>query len=46
MFAIALGTGTQDANGQWLECFFPYPVRSPDASLVDALLDGQTLHLT
>ena len=38
MFAIAIGTGTTDNNGQLLEAFFPYPVRNPSASLVQALL--------
>ncbi|QGG79956.1 2,3,4,5-tetrahydropyridine-2,6-dicarboxylate N-succinyltransferase [Litorivicinus lipolyticus] len=42
MFAIALGTGTQDAQGQWLECFFPYPVRNPSDALVSALLNDQS----
>lgn len=38
MFAIAIGTGTTDNNGQLLEAFFPYPVRNPSSSLVKALL--------
>ena len=38
MFAIAIGTGTTDNNGQLLEAFFPYPVRNPSASLVQTLL--------
>ena len=38
MFAIAIGTGTTDNNGQLLEAYFPYPVRNPSASLVQALL--------
>lgn len=41
MFAIALGTGTRDAQGQLLEAYFPYPTRNPSQALVDALLGGQ-----
>ncbi|MGB0965728.1 MAG: tetrahydrodipicolinate N-succinyltransferase N-terminal domain-containing protein [Litorivicinus sp.] len=45
MFAIALGTGTLDANGQLLEAYFPYPVSNPSDALVQALLgDAQPGH--
>ena len=36
-FAMGLGIGTQNSNGEWLEVFFPQPVLNPSADLVAAL---------
>lgn len=32
-YALGLGIGTQDRNGNWLEVFYPQPVFSPAATL-------------
>jgi len=37
LFAIGLGTGTRGARGNWLEVFYPAPLRNVDAALADAL---------
>ncbi|MEY1661465.1 2,3,4,5-tetrahydropyridine-2,6-dicarboxylate N-succinyltransferase [Isoalcanivorax beigongshangi] len=34
MFALALGCGTQNRDGDWLELFFPAPLLEPAAALV------------
>ena len=31
LFAIGLGTGTRGARGNWLEVFYPAPLRNVDA---------------
>src|SRR6056300_177091 len=36
-FALGLGIGTQNSNGEWLEVFYPQPVLNPSADLVAAL---------
>ncbi len=36
-FALALGVGTQNAKGQWLEVFYPNPILAPDTALVTAV---------
>lgn len=36
-FALGLGIGTQNSNGEWLEVFFPQPVLNPSADLVASL---------
>jgi 2,3,4,5-tetrahydropyridine-2-carboxylate N-succinyltransferase len=36
-FALGLGIGTQNSNGEWLEVFYPQPVLNPSADLVTAL---------
>lgn len=36
MFSFALGTGTQNTQGEWLEVYYPVPLLAPDASLVEA----------
>lgn len=33
MFSFALGTGTQNSKGEWLEVFFPAPLHAPAAAL-------------
>lgn len=37
LFALALGTGTRNSRGEWIEAFFPKPMLSPDSSLISAL---------
>lgn len=37
LFALGLGTGTRGARGNWLEVFYPAPLRDPDAALGAAL---------
>ena len=32
-FAIGLGTGACNANGEWLECFYPLPMLHPSVEL-------------
>lgn len=36
-YALALGVGTQNQKGQWLEVYYPRPLLGPDASLVSTL---------
>jgi 2,3,4,5-tetrahydropyridine-2-carboxylate N-succinyltransferase len=36
MFSFALGIGTQNTQGNWLEIYYPAPLSSPDDSLVAA----------
>ncbi|MAD62295.1 2,3,4,5-tetrahydropyridine-2,6-dicarboxylate N-succinyltransferase [Haliea sp.] len=36
-YALGLGLGTRNSNGDWLEVFFPNPVLSPSDELVAAL---------
>jgi 2,3,4,5-tetrahydropyridine-2-carboxylate N-succinyltransferase len=36
MFSFALGIGTQNTQGEWLEVYYPVPLLAPDASLVKA----------
>lgn len=38
MFAFALGTGTQNTRGEWLEIYYPAPLLSPDVELTDAVI--------
>jgi len=40
-FAFGLGVGTHNSKGDWLEVFFPAPVRSPSAALVQAMAGYQ-----
>ncbi len=35
-FSFAIGVGTQNANGEWLEVFYPQPTLKPGAELVEA----------
>ena len=37
LFALGLGTGTRSARGNWLEVFYPAPLRNADAAVVAAL---------
>lgn len=36
MFSLALGTGTQNSHGEWLEVYYPEPQFEPAASLTQA----------
>ena len=36
-FALGLGVGTHNSNGEWLEIFFPLPILHPTQHLADAL---------
>ncbi|WP_373182139.1 2,3,4,5-tetrahydropyridine-2,6-dicarboxylate N-succinyltransferase [Halomonas campaniensis] len=36
MLSFALGIGTQNTQGDWLEIYYPAPLLSPDASLTEA----------
>ena len=37
MYALALGIGTKNVRGEWLEVYFPAPLFHPDTALVDVL---------
>lgn len=37
MFSLALGIGTKNAQGQWLEVYYPHPLLHPAPALVQAL---------
>ncbi|GGB01575.1 2,3,4,5-tetrahydropyridine-2,6-dicarboxylate N-succinyltransferase [Agarivorans gilvus] len=39
-FSYAVGVGSKNANGQWLEVFYPAPVLNPTAAQVSALTKG------
>ncbi|MCM2129658.1 2,3,4,5-tetrahydropyridine-2,6-dicarboxylate N-succinyltransferase [Larsenimonas rhizosphaerae] len=36
MLSFALGIGTQNTQGDWLEIYYPAPLHHPDAALTDA----------
>lgn len=36
-FAFAIGIGTKNSKGEWLEVFYPQPVFQPEPVLIDAL---------
>lgn len=35
-FALAIGVGTKNSKGDWLEVFYPQPLLNPSAALIDA----------
>ncbi len=37
LYSVGLGVGTQNRNGQWLEVFYPQPLRNPDTSITEVL---------
>ena len=37
MYALALGIGTKNMRGEWLEVYFPAPLFHPETALVDVL---------
>ncbi|MDY7117056.1 2,3,4,5-tetrahydropyridine-2,6-dicarboxylate N-succinyltransferase [Halomonas sp. SSL-5] len=37
MLSFALGTGTQNTQGDWLEIYYPAPLLNPDDGLVEAV---------
>lgn len=39
-FAIGIGIGTQNSNGEWLEVFYPAPLLHPAAELVSIVVDS------
>ncbi|GLS27984.1 2,3,4,5-tetrahydropyridine-2,6-dicarboxylate N-succinyltransferase [Marinibactrum halimedae] len=39
-YSIGLGVGTQNAQSQWLEVFYPHPVLTPAESTVNAILSA------
>ena len=36
-FSLAIGVGTQNLQGNWLEVFYPQPLLNPPRELVHAL---------
>jgi 2,3,4,5-tetrahydropyridine-2,6-dicarboxylate N-succinyltransferase len=36
-FALAIGLGTKNTNGNWLEVFYPQPVHQPSAAMMTAV---------
>lgn len=38
MFALAIGIGTKNIIGEWLEAYFPYPFVYPDENLCNLIL--------
>lgn len=39
-FALGLGIGTQNSEGQWLEVFYSNPVLSPEKAVIDAIIES------
>ncbi len=39
-YAVAVGIGTQNSTGNWLEVFYPMPRVRPDAALVTAMAEA------
>ncbi|NWN83910.1 MAG: 2,3,4,5-tetrahydropyridine-2,6-dicarboxylate N-succinyltransferase, partial [Halomonas sp.] len=35
MLSFALGTGTQNTQGDWLEIYYPAPLLDPDDGLIE-----------
>ena len=35
-FALAIGIGTKNSNGDWLEVYYPQPLLNPAAALIEA----------
>ena len=35
-FALAIGVGTKNSNGDWLEVFYQQPLLNPEAALIEA----------
>ncbi len=42
-FCLAIGVGTQNNNGEWLEVFYPAPLHKPEATLVTRLRESLAL---
>lgn len=38
LYSIGIGLGTKNAEGAWLEVYFPYPLLNPSAAMTDALI--------
>jgi 2,3,4,5-tetrahydropyridine-2-carboxylate N-succinyltransferase len=39
LYAIAVGVGTRNSKGEWLEVYFPKPLLDPSADVINALTD-------
>ncbi|MRI32036.1 2,3,4,5-tetrahydropyridine-2,6-dicarboxylate N-succinyltransferase [Endozoicomonas sp. OPT23] len=39
LFSLAIGTGTKNSKGDWLEVFYPQPLTSPSEKLVAAVTE-------
>ena len=39
-YALGLGVGTQNGNGEWLEVFYPAPAINVDSTLIEAITDA------
>ena len=37
LYALGIGVGSQNANGDWLEVYYPQPLLNPDGAVVEAL---------
>ncbi len=37
LFSLAIGLGSQNRNGEWLEVYYPQPLLHPDAALLESL---------
>lgn len=40
LYAIGFGVGTQNANGEWLEVFYPQPTLNPSAAVAQAIAEA------
>ncbi|WP_263322294.1 2,3,4,5-tetrahydropyridine-2,6-dicarboxylate N-succinyltransferase [Endozoicomonas sp. Mp262] len=38
-FSVAIGIGTQNRKGEWLEAFYPCPILHPDFNFLDSIFD-------
>ena len=41
-FAFALGTGTHNSQGEWLEVYFPQPIMAPATALLGRFRTAKT----
>ena len=39
-FALGLGIGTQNTEGEWLEVFYSNPIINPEKAVIDAILES------
>ena len=40
LFALGLGIGRRNAQGAWLDAYFPMPLLAPSGAITDALQRG------
>lgn len=38
LYSLAIGVGSKDSAGNWLECYYPAPLLNPDAAIQKAIL--------